>query len=102
MRRLEPGGAVIGPDTAAPRGPPAHLLRDAGFPERMRVDVELHPGTVRRAVDLPAEATGLDLVRALGLAPDAHLLVREGTPIPEDEALRDGERIRVVAVVSGG
>ena len=68
----------------------------------MRVEVELHPGSARKAVDLPPLATGLDLVRALGLAPDVHVLVRGEAPLPEDEALRDGERIRVIAVVSGG
>lgn len=68
----------------------------------MRIEVELHPGSTRTFADLPPNATGLDLVRSLGLAPDAHVLVRGETPIPEDEALRDGDRIRVVAVVSGG
>jgi sulfur carrier protein ThiS len=68
----------------------------------MRVEVELHPGDARRSVELPPSATGSDLVKSLGLAPDVHILVRGNAPIPEDEALRDGERIRVVAVVSGG
>jgi len=68
----------------------------------MRVAVELHPGNVRKAVELPSAATGFDLVRTLGLAPDAHVLVRGEAPIPEDEPLRDGEQIRVIAVVSGG
>ena len=68
----------------------------------MRIEVELHPGRTERLIDLPPDARGLDLVKSLGLAPDVHILVRGGTPIPEDEALRDGERIRVVAVVSGG
>jgi len=68
----------------------------------MRVEVELHPGTVRKPVELPPNSTGMELVRALGLAPDVHVLVRGETPIPEDESLRDGDRIRVIAVVSGG
>lgn len=68
----------------------------------MRVEVELHPGGSRQDVELPPTGTGFDLVKALGLAPDAHVLVRGETPIPEDEVLRDGERIRVLAVVSGG
>ncbi len=47
-------------------------------------------------------ATGGDLLSALRLPPDAHLLVRGDVPIPIDEPLRDGERIRVIGVVSGG
>ena len=68
----------------------------------MRVEVELHPAGSTRSVELPPNAAGLDLVRALGLAPDVHVLVRGDLPIPEDEPLRDGERIRVIGVVSGG
>ena len=68
----------------------------------MNVEVHLHPNGADRRVDLPAAARGLDLLSALDLAPDAHLLLRGDVPIPEDEALREGDRIRVIAVVSGG
>jgi len=68
----------------------------------MRIDIELLPARSGSSVDLPPGATGLDLVRALGLAPDQHVIVRGETPIPEDAPLQDGERIRVIAVVSGG
>ncbi len=68
----------------------------------MRVEVDLHPSGTARSVELPAGARGLDLARALGLPPDVHILVRGDAPIPEDEPLRDGDRIRVIGVVSGG
>jgi len=68
----------------------------------MRIHAELHPGGAERVADLAEGACGLDLVRTLGLAPDVHVLARGDAPIPEDEPLRDGERIRVIAVVSGG
>lgn len=68
----------------------------------MRITAELLPARERRAVDLGPDATGMDLVRALGLSPDVHILVRDDTPIPEDEPLREGETIRVISVVSGG
>ena len=68
----------------------------------MRISVELHPSGGHTFVDLPPDAKGLDLVRSLGLAPDVHILVRGTGPIPEDGPLADGDRIRVVAVVSGG
>jgi sulfur carrier protein ThiS len=44
----------------------------------------------------------MDLLRSLGLAPDAHLVVRGDTPIPLDEPLADGERLRILTAVSGG
>ena len=68
----------------------------------MRVEVELHPAGTAKSVELPPDARGLDLVRALGLAADVHIIVRGSTPLPEDEPLRDGETVRVIGVVSGG
>ncbi len=68
----------------------------------MRVTVDLHPARETRVVDLPGDATGVELLRGLGLAPDAHIVVRGDVPIPIDEPLVDGERLRVISVVSGG
>ena len=68
----------------------------------MRVTAEILPGRREEHVELGPTATGLDLLRALRLAPDAHILIRSDTPIPADETLAEGDRIRVVGVVSGG
>ena len=69
---------------------------------RMRITVELFPAKQSKVLEIPDRATGLDLARALGLAPDAHILVRGESPIPIDAPLHDRERIRVISVVSGG
>jgi sulfur carrier protein ThiS len=68
----------------------------------MRVTAELFPARETKAVDLPEGASGYDLMKRLDLAPDVHILVRGDVPIPIDEGLRDGEKVRVIAVVSGG
>lgn len=68
----------------------------------MKVRAELFRARRVEEVDLPAGASGFDLFERLSLAPDAHLLVRGDTPIPLDEILRDGERLLVISVVSGG
>ncbi len=68
----------------------------------MRVTVELVQARKEQTVELPSASTGLDLLRRLGLAPDAHLLVRGDSPIALDEPLADAERLRILAVVSGG
>jgi sulfur carrier protein ThiS len=68
----------------------------------MQIIAELVPRRQEEAVTLESGASGLDLLRALHLPLDAHLLVRGGHPIPIDEPLKDGERIRVIGVVSGG
>lgn len=38
----------------------------------------------------------------LNLSPEAHLLVRNGELLNENDVLRDGEVIKIVAVISGG
>lgn len=68
----------------------------------MRIVAELVPRREDRSVELRPGSTGLDLLNSLGLAPDAHLLVRGDTPIPLDAPLQEGARIRVIDVVSGG
>jgi sulfur carrier protein ThiS len=68
----------------------------------MIVSAELVQARRVVTVELPESGTGLDLFRRLGLAPDAHLLIRGETPIPMDAPLSDRERVRILAVVSGG
>ena len=68
----------------------------------VQIVAELVPRQTEVAVALESDATGEDLLKALRLPPDAHLLVRGDIPIPIDEPLRDGERICVIGVVSGG
>ena len=68
----------------------------------MHVTAEILPGRREESVELGPSAKGLDLLQALRLAPDAHILIRGEGPIPVDESLKDGERIRVIGVVSGG
>ncbi len=68
----------------------------------MQVTADLVQARKTEVVELMSPAAGADLLKKLGLAPDAHLLLRGDTPIPIDEPLRDGERLRILAVVSGG
>jgi len=68
----------------------------------MRITAEIFPVHREETVELGPVASGLDLLRALRLAPDAHILIRGEAPIPADATLQDGERIRVIIVVSGG
>ena len=68
----------------------------------MKVTLELLQARREETVDLPPGATGFDLLRQLGLAPDAHLVVRGDMPIPLDETLADGERLQIFSAVSGG
>lgn len=69
----------------------------------MRVHATLHGFAPKeRDLDLPAGATADDAPRACGIRPELVLVFRDGTPIPGDAPLREGDRIRILRVVSGG
>jgi len=68
----------------------------------MKLHVELLHSGERRIMKFPDEASGFDVVDALDLKPDAYLLVRDGQPIPMDEVLRNGDRVKLIKVASGG
>jgi sulfur carrier protein ThiS len=72
------------------------------FEEVVQVAVEILPGHREQNLEMDEKATGIDLLRKLRLAPDAHILVRRDVPIAADDALANGDRVRVIAVVSGG
>lgn len=69
----------------------------------MEVTVELQAeerGT--RTVEVPEEATAADVVEALSYHPEAHVVIREGTPLPLDAPIEDGDEVTVLRIVSGG
>lgn len=43
-----------------------------------------------------------DALRALGLSPETHLVVRDGVLLEEDDQLQDGDVVRLVSAISGG
>ena len=43
-----------------------------------------------------------DALKQLGLSPESHLVVRDGQLLTENDALRNGEVAKLVAVISGG
>ncbi len=53
-------------------------------------------------VEISDGSTGLELLSKFKLAPDAHIILRSGNPIPLDEELKDGENIEIIQVISGG
>ncbi len=56
----------------------------------------------RRIIELKRGATAESAIRALGLYPDGWIPVRGDEPIPLDEPLKDGDELKLIAVVSGG
>ena len=69
----------------------------------LTVRVEFRPAREPpRAVALAAGATVGDLLRAVGQSPDHTLVVRGEVPVPESEAVRDGESLLLLSAFSGG
>ncbi len=52
--------------------------------------------------EVRAGMTLLDALKKINVLSEAVLAVREGEMILDDEILKDGETIRLVAVISGG
>lgn len=69
----------------------------------MRVHATLHGFEPKeRQLDLPDGALADDAPRALGIRPEIVVVFRADRPIPGDAPLTDGDRIRILRVVSGG
>jgi len=68
----------------------------------MKISVELIPSREKKIIELPQGSNGLNLVKAMGLAPDVHIIIRSNIPIPIDKVLQDGDKIRIISIVSGG
>jgi sulfur carrier protein ThiS len=62
-----------------------------------RIIIEFQGRVTEVASRTPAEALG-----RLGLPLDAHIVLRDNVPIPLDEPLGEGDRIKVIRVASGG
>lgn len=69
----------------------------------MAVRVLLHGFREKeRSIDVPADATVADLLRALDIRRDLVVVFRADRPIPDSDRVADGETLRVLRVVSGG
>ncbi len=65
----------------------------------MEVEVETWEG--RKKLEVPSDFSGEDLLKGLGLAPDAVIIVVDGKPVPYKEKI-EGKNIRIIRVASGG
>lgn len=69
----------------------------------MKVKVRLLPTRKEtKNVEVEKGSTVSDVIKSLGLYPDAWIPVKGDTPIPLDDVLEDGDELKLIAVVSGG
>lgn len=70
---------------------------------RVRVHATLHGFPEKeRELELPEGARADDAPRAIGIRPELVLVFRADRPLPADAPLAEGDRIRILRVVSGG
>ena len=71
-----------------------------GEPYDLRMEVQLsHPV---RTVNVKGPKRAKDVLRELNLVVEAHLVIRGGELITEDELLSDKDQIEIRPVISGG
>lgn len=56
----------------------------------------------RREIDIDGGRSVNRLLDDLGLSREAHLVIRNGTLVPGDARLEDGDAVEVRPVISGG
>jgi sulfur carrier protein len=56
----------------------------------------------KKTYEVRAGMTLRSALEKIGVLPESVLALREGEIIPDDEILREGETIRLIAVISGG
>jgi sulfur carrier protein ThiS len=69
----------------------------------MKIKILLLPERKKtKIIDIKKGSTVIDAIRAMDLYPDAWIPVRGDAPVPLDEVLREGDELKLIAVVSGG
>jgi sulfur carrier protein len=65
---------------------------------RMTAELNLRDKTY----EVRAGMTLLDALKKIGIVPESVIATRDGEMILEDEILKEGDKIRLIAVISGG
>ncbi len=71
------------------------------MPDTVRVRVRVIPGGRLEDLELEPGSKVADMVERLGLALSGVVVLRDGSPLPEDEVVEEGE-YTVLLAASGG
>lgn len=55
-----------------------------------------------REMEFSDSLNGYELIKKIGQTPDNVIIVRNNIPIPIDEEILDGDKIKIIRVSSGG
>ncbi|MDH7507993.1 MAG: MoaD/ThiS family protein [Methanomassiliicoccales archaeon] len=72
--------------------------------QRISITVELGRNEQKdtQVVEIDEYSTVEQLLRFLGFVPDECIVLKSRTPIPITETLKDGDRVKIIRVASGG
>ena len=68
----------------------------------MKVTIIQRPGGREKTVELSGTPRIIDALRDAEIPPDVTVCMVDGSPVPVDTPLKDGDRFEAVTVVSGG
>ena len=68
----------------------------------MKIKVTIVPRNSSQEVVVKEGTTVSDVLRTLKLRPDAFIVLKKNTPVPEDDVLVDDQELCLVQVASGG
>ncbi|MFA5313091.1 MAG: hypothetical protein WC375_07250 [Methanomassiliicoccales archaeon] len=67
-----------------------------------KIIVKVAFNKVMRSLEMPSGSCVEDVLRSMGLYPDAHIVLRGRVPVPITEKLKDQEELKIIKVASGG
>ena len=56
----------------------------------------------KKEYQLEGTHTVKQVFKKLGLSPEAHLAVKEGELLTENDVIKEGDEIKIISVISGG
>ncbi|BDC18190.1 MoaD/ThiS family protein [Acidianus sp. HS-5] len=68
----------------------------------MKVEVNLARENITKSLEVPDHYKVRDLLKNLGYTVQGTVVLRDGTPIIEDERIKDGDKLTVILTASGG
>ena len=69
----------------------------------MRIETKLYPENKTTALDFKVEsATVMDVLSRLNIKPDTVVVIKDNDPIPIDDDVKDGDKLKIIKVASGG
>jgi len=68
----------------------------------VKITIELSRSKETREIDLKKGSTVKEVLKKINIKPDTIIVIRKDEPIPIDEELINGERLKILEISSSG